>query len=487
MARAGLLAWACFVIFFFSLDLTSAFIGVNWGTMASHPLPPNIVVKMLKDNGVTKVKLFDADSWTVSALAGSGMEVIVGIPNNQLAELSSSYRHAKNWVKENVTTHLYNGGVDIRYVAVGNEPFLKAYNGSNLKTLFPALQNIQKALNEAGVGDNIKAVVPQNADVYESGSNMPSDGDFRSDIKDLMLDIVNFLHDNKSPFVVNIYPFLSLYESTGFPYEFAFFDGGGKTINDKGKNYDNVFEANYDTLVRTLKKNGFSDMKIIVGEIGWPTEGHKYANVQTAKKFYDGFFKRMMENKGTPLRPGKLDVYLFGLLDEDTKSIEPGFFERHWGIFRYDGQPKFAIDLSGKTTSSNKLPIPAKGVQYLPRQWCVFNKDAHDLSTLSADMDYACSRSDCTAMAYGSSCNKLDTQGNISYAFNMYYQVNDQDVTSCDFKGLAKIVTRNASTESCLFPIQIISAAPSIEMVLGVVRSGLLGLLVMVAMEGLLW
>lgn len=367
-------------------------------------------------------------------------------------------------------------------MAVGNEPFLKAYNGSNLKTLFPALQNIQKALNEAGLSDKIKAVVPQNADVYESGSNMPSDGNFRSDIKDLMLDIVNFLHDNNAPFVVNIYPFLSLYESTGFPYEFAFFDGGGRTINDKGKNYDNVFDANYDTLVWTLKKNSFSDMKIIVGEIGWPTQGHRYANAQIANKFYNGFFKRMMANKGTPLRPGKLDVYLFGLLDEDQKSIEPGFFERHWGIFQYDGQPKFPIDLSGKTYT-NKMPIGAKGVQYLPKQWCVFNKGAGDLSTVPADMDYACSRSDCTAMTYGSSCNHLDAHGNISYAFNMYFQVNDQDVTTCDFKGLAKIVSQNASTGSCLFPIQIVSSASKIE---AAAAAMLVGLVVMLVMEALL-
>lgn len=55
-----------------------------------------------------------------------------------------------------------------RYVAVGNEPFLSSYNGSFLNVTFPALQNIQNALNEAGHGDSIKATVPLNADVYNS-------------------------------------------------------------------------------------------------------------------------------------------------------------------------------------------------------------------------------------------------------------------------------------------------------------------------------
>ena len=30
-------------------------LGVNWGTMATHKLPPKVVVQMLKDNGIEKV------------------------------------------------------------------------------------------------------------------------------------------------------------------------------------------------------------------------------------------------------------------------------------------------------------------------------------------------------------------------------------------------------------------------------------------------
>ncbi|KAJ6762302.1 CCR4 NOT-RELATED [Salix koriyanagi] len=60
-------------------------LGVNWGTMAIRKLSPETVVQMLKDNGILKVKLFDADQNTMTALAGSGIEVMVAIPNDQLA------------------------------------------------------------------------------------------------------------------------------------------------------------------------------------------------------------------------------------------------------------------------------------------------------------------------------------------------------------------------------------------------------------------
>ena len=91
--------------------------------MATHKLPPKTVVQMLKDSGIQKVKLFDADQSTMSALAGSDLEVMVAIPNDQLSAMND-YDRAKDWVKRNVTRYNFKGGVNIKYVAVGNEPFL---------------------------------------------------------------------------------------------------------------------------------------------------------------------------------------------------------------------------------------------------------------------------------------------------------------------------------------------------------------------------
>ncbi|KAK2987689.1 hypothetical protein RJ640_015031 [Escallonia rubra] len=59
-------------------------LGVNWGTMATHKLPPKTVVQMMKDNGIQRVKLFYADQSTMDAVAGSGIKVMVAIPNDQL-------------------------------------------------------------------------------------------------------------------------------------------------------------------------------------------------------------------------------------------------------------------------------------------------------------------------------------------------------------------------------------------------------------------
>ncbi|KAG8368978.1 hypothetical protein BUALT_Bualt15G0102400 [Buddleja alternifolia] len=451
-------------------------IGVNWGTQASHTLHPRIILQMLKDNKINQIKLFDADHKTVKQFAGSGIEVMLGVPNNQLATFAGSYDKAKKWVKENVKSHLYNGGVHIKYIAVGNEPFLKAYNGSNLKTVFPALKNIQSALNNEGIGDKIKATIPQNADVYDSGTQGPSAGNFRSDIRDLMTQIVHHFRDNNVPFLVNIYPFLSLYQNKNFPVEFAFFDGHATPVQDKGISYTNMLDANLDTLVWSLRKAQASKVKIIIGEIGWPTDGSANADVTMAKKFYDGFFKKMATKKGTPLYPGEIEYYLFSLTDENQKSIDPGPFERHWGLFRYDGQPKFPLDFTG--SGHDKMPVGAKGVKYQESRWCAFNSDIKNMEKIQENLDYACTRADCTTLDPSSSCDTLNKNARISYAFNSFFQTNNQDVQACNFEGLARIVTTNESTSQCLFHIALErSGGGKLEMPIG--ASIFVGLLVL--------
>ncbi|KAL5219473.1 hypothetical protein ABZP36_020157 [Zizania latifolia] len=432
-------------------------LGVNWGTMASHPLPPRAVVQMLQDNGIRKVKLFDADAGTMEALAGSGVEVMVAIPNN-LLDLLTDYDAARDWVHENVSRYNFDGGVNIKYVAVGNEPFLSSLNGTFLNVTFPALRNIQRALDDAGHGDTIKATVPLNADVYNSpkDNQVPSTGRFRSDIAGLMTEIVQFLNQTGAPFTVNIYPFLSLYSNDNFPLDFAFFDGTDSPVVDNGIQYTNVFDANFDTLVSALSAAGVGGLPIVVGEVGWPTDGDKHARADYAQRFYAGLLRKLAANAGTPLRPNQyVEVYLFSLVDEDVKSVAPGNFERHWGILRYDGQPKYAMDLSGQ--GRNTALAAARGIRYLPRAWCVLNPIASPdaMSRIGDNVNYACTFADCTSLGYGSTCNGMDAAGNVSYAFNAYFQVQNQVEESCGFQGLAVQTLQNPSTDACNFTIQI--------------------------------
>ena len=90
-------------------------LGVNWGTMATRRLPPNVMGQLLKDNGFKKVKIFDADENTMMGLAGTGIETMIAVPNDMLAAVGD-YRRAQEWVKKNVTKYGFDGGVNIKYV-----------------------------------------------------------------------------------------------------------------------------------------------------------------------------------------------------------------------------------------------------------------------------------------------------------------------------------------------------------------------------------
>ncbi|XP_042460355.1 glucan endo-1,3-beta-glucosidase 8-like [Zingiber officinale] len=451
----------------FSVSPADAALGINWGTIASHRLPPNTIRQLLLDNGIKKVKIFDADGHSLGALAGTGIEVMIAIPNEMLAAMND-YENAKTWVKQNVTYYNFQGGVNIKLIGVGNEPFLRSYNGSFTNVTFPALKNIQAALDDAGIGDAVKVTIPLNADVYDSpvDNPVPSAGKFRPDVAHLMSQIVSFFSKNGSPFTVNIYPFLSLYGNPNFPIDYAFFDGTATPVLDGGIAYTNVFDANFDTLVAALDRIGFGDLPIVVGEIGWPTDGEANANVTLAEKFYSGLLKRLAAKQGTPRRPNAdIDVYLFSLLDEDAKSIAPGNFERHWGLFTYDGRPKFPLDLA--CDGQNRWPASAKDVLYLPAKWCTLNPSQSNASSkLSDNVDFACNSADCTAIGDGGSCSAMDWRGKASYALNAYFQTQNQQLESCNFQGLGELTEQNISQAICNFTLQIVgwsSAANSLR------------------------
>lgn len=113
------------IIFFLNMASCSYGVGVNWGTMATHQLPPNKVVKMLQENGFDKLKIFDADEWVMAALLGTNIEIMLAIPNNMLEELSKNPKAADSWVYENVTSYLYPGGLNIK---LSTFFFISSYN-----------------------------------------------------------------------------------------------------------------------------------------------------------------------------------------------------------------------------------------------------------------------------------------------------------------------------------------------------------------------
>lgn len=62
----------------------AAFIGVNLGTDVSDMPSPTQVVALLKAQNIRHIRLYDADRAMLLALANTGIQVTISVPNDQL-------------------------------------------------------------------------------------------------------------------------------------------------------------------------------------------------------------------------------------------------------------------------------------------------------------------------------------------------------------------------------------------------------------------
>jgi hypothetical protein len=281
---------------------------------------------------------------------------------------------------------------------------------------------------------------------------LPSKGHFRPDLNKTMTELLTFLTKHHSPFFATISPFIISHRNKNISLDFSLFKETKHSRNDGHRTYKNSFDLGYDTLVSALSTAGFPEMDVVVAKIGWPTDGAANATPSAAETFMKGLMDHLHSKSGTPLRPRNppIETYIFSLLDEDQRSIVNGNFERHWGVFTFDGQAKYNVDLG----QGSKNLVNAQYVEYLSSKWCVVNNNK-DLSNATASALDACSTADCSALSPGGSCFNISWPANISYAFNNYYQVHDQRADSCDFGGLGLITTVDPSVGNCRFPVEL--------------------------------
>ncbi|PKI54353.1 hypothetical protein CRG98_025239, partial [Punica granatum] len=72
-------------------------IGVNYGRVADNLPSANKVVKLLKSQGIGKIKVYDTDPAVLHALANSGIKVTVAVPDALLFAAARSQSFANSW------------------------------------------------------------------------------------------------------------------------------------------------------------------------------------------------------------------------------------------------------------------------------------------------------------------------------------------------------------------------------------------------------
>ncbi|KAH9331482.1 hypothetical protein KI387_003590, partial [Taxus chinensis] len=142
---------ACISILYFSIhgDAQTQKIGVNNGMMGTDLPSQEEVVALMKQNNVGKYRTFKAEPSALKAFQNSGIELTVGVANENLASMASNQNEAIKWVNDNIVAY---PATNIKYIAVGNEVLGKTDMG---QFLVGAMSNIQTALEKANLQNKI--------------------------------------------------------------------------------------------------------------------------------------------------------------------------------------------------------------------------------------------------------------------------------------------------------------------------------------------
>ncbi|PWZ13237.1 Glucan endo-1,3-beta-glucosidase, basic isoform [Zea mays] len=317
-------------------------IGICHGRVGSNLPPPSAAAALLKRNGITKARLFLPDPAVLPAFAAAGIDLMVGVPNENLTFLAAAGPEgAAQWLRSAVLAHA--PAERVRCLAVGNEVLYN--NQFYAPHLVPAMRNLHAALATLGLDGRVK-VSSAHASSVLAASYPPSAGAFDAASLPVLRPMLRFLADTGAPFMVNAYPFIShVNDPANVQLAYALFGAGAAPVQDGALVYTNLFDATVDALVAALEKEGFGGVPVAVTETGWPTAGHPAATPQNAAAYNAKIVERAARGVGTPKRPGvPVEVFLFDLYDEDGK---PGpEFERHFGIFRADGSKAYDINFA---------------------------------------------------------------------------------------------------------------------------------------------
>ncbi|XP_022725075.1 glucan endo-1,3-beta-glucosidase 7-like [Durio zibethinus] len=348
------------------------FIGVNYGQVADNLPPPSATAKLLQSTLIEKVRLYGADPAIITALANTGIGIVIGAGNGDIPTLASDPNSAAQWVNSNVLP--FYPASNIILITVGNE-VLTTNDPNLINQLLPALQNVQNALNAASLGGKIKvSTVHSMAVLYQS--DPPSSGLFIPSYQPALNGLLQFQKDNGSPFAINPYPFFA-YQSDPIPETLAFClfqPNAGRVDSGNGIKYMNMFDAQVDAVHSALSAMGFKDVEIMVAETGWPYSGDSNEvgpSIENAKAYNGNLIAHLRSMVGTPLMPGKsVDTYLFALYDEDLKP-GPGS-ERAFGLFRSDLSMIYDVGISksDQTPSSPQNPVTPQPIP-TANCWCV--------------------------------------------------------------------------------------------------------------------
>ncbi|GLT95906.1 hypothetical protein SLE2022_135610 [Rubroshorea leprosula] len=232
-------------------NTTSATVGVCYGLRGDN-LPSNQeVIALYNQHNIQRMRHYGPDHDALQALDGSNIELMLGVPNEDLKGIANGQAVADAWVRNNIKNY---PTVKIRYITIGNEinPW-----------------DFRCTVHRPCRGENPK--FPQRGTAILTGalaeSYPPSKGSFKTEYKQILDPLIGFLVKNNSPLLVNVYPYFSYIENMkNILLEYALFTAPGQVVFDQKLQYQNLFDAIVDAMYAALEKSGGGSVEVVVSE-----------------------------------------------------------------------------------------------------------------------------------------------------------------------------------------------------------------------------
>lgn len=422
------------------VEFVGAFVGVNIGTDVSDMPSASNVVAILKANQITHVRLYDANAHLLQALSNTGIDVIVGVTNEEVLKIGESPSAAAAWINKNVVAYLPS--TNITAIAVGSEVLSTIPNVAPV--LVPAMNSLHKALVAANLNFRVKVSTPQSMDIIPK-SFPPSTATFNSSWNSTIYQLLQFLKNTNSSYMLNAYPYYGYTKGDGiFPLEYALFRPlpSVKQIVDPNTlyHYNSMFDAMVDATYYSIEALNFKDIPIVVTETGWPWFGganEPDATAENAETYNNNMIQRVLNGSGPPSQPNlPVNTYIYELFNEDNRNGP--ISEKNWGIVYTNGSTVYPLSYGAS------VPITGNSSASV---FCVA-KDGADTDKLQAGLSWACGQggANCAPIQSGQRCYlPNNVKSHASYAYNDYYQKNHGAGGTCDFDGTAEVTAKDPS------------------------------------------
>ncbi|KAJ3705774.1 hypothetical protein LUZ61_009479 [Rhynchospora tenuis] len=347
---SSLVAVALFVLLAANLISVES-IGVCYGMIGDNLPSPSDVVSLYQSKGIRAMRIYFPHPDTLNALKGTGIDLMMDVPNDVVPSLAYDATAAANWVRDNILAY---DGVSFKYIVVGNE-----ISGDAVNNILPAMSKIWDAICSAGRCDQIQVSTSVSFGVVKN-TYPPSNGEFG---ESFMFPIVNFLKNTGNPLMVSIYPYFSYVQNQDkISLDYALFTSPGPVVTDGPYQYQNLFDAMVDAVYSALEKAGDNDLalekvggnpalekatghhiRVMPTETGHPGRGGVAASLQNAQTYNQNLIYHVQ--KGTPKRPGEeLETFIFAAFNENQKQGDE--VERNFGLFNPDLSPVYSLNFN---------------------------------------------------------------------------------------------------------------------------------------------